>query len=41
MMKLEKDGETIILTNQAHIDAYLSTGWVEVKEQPKKAVKKK
>ena len=39
-MKLEKSGETIILTNPAHIDAYLSSGWVEVKERPKKVTKK-
>lgn len=31
-MKLAKDGQTITLTNQAHIDAYLNSGWVEVKE---------
>ena len=40
-MKLGKDGETIVLTNQSHIDAYLSSGWTEVKEQPKKQTTKK
>ena len=40
MMKLEKNGETIVLTNQSHIDAYLSAGWKEAAEPVKKTAAK-
>lgn len=33
-MKLSKDGETIALENPNHIDAYKSSGWVEVLPEP-------
>ena len=40
MMKLEKNGETIVLTNQSHIDAYLSAGWEKTVEPEKKTTAK-
>lgn len=30
-MFITKNGETLNLENQSHIDAYLSSGWVEAK----------
>lgn len=38
-MKLEKNGETIELTNPSHIDAYKSAGWVEAADKKKPAKK--
>lgn len=35
-MKLQKNGETIILENPGHVAAYLDAGWEEVKEPEKK-----
>ena len=43
-MRLTKDGISISLSNENHIEAYLSCGWVEEpaqKEAPKEEKKKK
>lgn len=37
-MRLSKDGRTVELANEAHIAAYVRSGWVEVakvEEKPK------
>lgn len=39
-MRLEKDGQTIELTQRAHIEAYLHSGWRKATEQDDEEQKK-
>ena len=36
-MTLEKDGKSIVLDNENHVEAFLCAGWAEVKPSAKAA----
>ena len=39
-MKLTKNGQVISLENQSHIDAFIASGWAEVKASAQKPAEK-